>query len=776
MLHVTAALLAALWLAPLQPLTSGRSTPSTARSFLRAVAQDLQTSARTVTGRVVDAETGEALRGVEVRVGSLAPVATDVDGRFRVEHAPAGDITLNVSTVGYALARRTLRADDAAADLLVPLVRGTGAYTERVTVSAESRVPHVAGVVVRSLQSRELQELGSVLADDPLRAAQALPGVAWNDDFRAELSIRGHGPRHIGFSIDDVPTPWLVHSIVGRGDDTGSIALINSDVLERLQLSAGVRPQRLGDRAGAWLETTLREGSRDAVGVRGALSFAGASTVVEGPLGKSRRGSWLVSARQSYLDWLLRRITDEGDQTPIFGFTDTQSKFAFDFTPSQRIQVTVIGGRSRLDEREDSTGPNSISRGNLRTGLATVGWQSAVHSSLLVAQRGWVTQQRFTNVGFFEQELSGGWGRELGYRTDVTWTPTPRVLLDVGASASTRTDSQLFTQYTSTGTPPRVVPSLSSSLSGRATSNAAYSQATWTAADRASVSAGIRFTRFGLIDEAATSPWVMGAVSIAPGTRLRAGASVQRQSPDVLHVSGVNGNPQVHGERSRLLDLGVEHTQGSWRFDVQLYDRRDDNVLRLTEADSRLVGGRLVLRTLTGRFFNSLAGTARGIETTIERRSAQGCGGWASYTYGRTQVTDALQQETYWADYDQRHALNGYLYCQPSARWRFSAKLRLGSNFPVPGYLARVNDVALQVAEQRNDVRLPQYQRLDLNVSRAFVFSKRRLTLFAEAMNATGRINLRANSGTIRTRTGEAVGFTESLLPRIPVAGLLVEF
>jgi len=85
-------------------------------------------------------------------------------------------------------------------------------------------------------------------------------------------------------------------------------------------------------------------------------------------------------------------------------------------------------------------------------------------------------------------------------------------------------------------------------------------------------------------------------------------------------------------------------------------------------------------------------------------------------------------------------------------------------------------DVNLRVADQRNDVRLPQYQRLDLNVSRAFLFSKRRLTLFAEAMNATGRINLRANAGSVRTETGRAVGFTESLLPRIPVAGLLVEF
>ena len=330
------------------------------------------------------------------------------------------------------------------------------------------------------------------------------------------------------------------------------------------------------------------------------------------------------------------------------------------------------------------------------------------------------------------------------------------MLLDAGGSASTRTDSQLFTQYTSTGVPPRVVPGLSSTISGRAPSTAAYAQATWNAADRASVSAGVRFAKFGLIDEAAGSPWAMVAISIAPGTRLQAGASMQRQSPDVIHVSGLNGNPQVHSERSRLLDGGVEHAQGAWRFAVQAYQRRDEDFLRLTEAESRLVGTRLVLRTLTGRFFNSLSGTTRGVETTVERRSAQGCGGWASYTYGRSRVTDSLQQ---------RDVLGGL---RPAAHLQqLSVPVsprRAGASAPSCGWAATSPFPAIWRASitspfratststcrsrsRETTVRLPQYQRLDLNVSRAFLFSKRRLTLFAEAMNATGRINLRANAG-----------------------------
>ncbi len=43
------------------------------------------------------------------------------------------------------------------------------------------------------LAGNELRNLASVLADDPLRAVQSMPGVASNDDFRAQVSIRGAG-------------------------------------------------------------------------------------------------------------------------------------------------------------------------------------------------------------------------------------------------------------------------------------------------------------------------------------------------------------------------------------------------------------------------------------------------------------------------------------------------------------------------------------------------------------------------------------------------------
>ena len=98
------------------------------------------------TGRVVDADSGQPLRGVEVRVATRAPVHTDADGRFSLVVPSATRVVLNVSTIGYALARRTVNENEAGSDLLIPLVAGTGTYTERVSVSAKGGEAATPGV------------------------------------------------------------------------------------------------------------------------------------------------------------------------------------------------------------------------------------------------------------------------------------------------------------------------------------------------------------------------------------------------------------------------------------------------------------------------------------------------------------------------------------------------------------------------------------------------------------------------------------------------------
>jgi len=50
----------------------------------------------------------------------------------------------------------------------------------------------------KSLSKSEIQALAMVLVGDPMRAAQALPGVTSDNDFRAEFVVRGADYEHVG--------------------------------------------------------------------------------------------------------------------------------------------------------------------------------------------------------------------------------------------------------------------------------------------------------------------------------------------------------------------------------------------------------------------------------------------------------------------------------------------------------------------------------------------------------------------------------------------------
>ena len=157
----------------------------------------------------------------------------------------------------------------------------------------------------QALSSADLQNLRGVIADDALRAVQVLPGVATGDDFRSEFSVRGSDFSHMNFTVDGFATPFLMHMVraVEERANTGSVAMINSDVLEEVTLLNGGYPQRSGNRTGAELGVDPARRVAGRAGFCGRRSAARrASMTAEGPLGRAKRGSWLVSGRKSYLD------------------------------------------------------------------------------------------------------------------------------------------------------------------------------------------------------------------------------------------------------------------------------------------------------------------------------------------------------------------------------------------------------------------------------------------------------------------------------------------
>jgi hypothetical protein len=263
---------------------------------------------------------------------------------------------------------------------------------------------------------------------------------------------------------------------------------------------------------------------------------------------------------------------------------------------------------------------------------------------------------------------------------------------------------------------------------------------------------------------------------LGPATSIRGAAGVYQQFPTFEQVIGAWGTPGLDRERATHVDLGVERSIGSSaRVQVTLYDREEQNFLRRPGSEPRVVDGRLIRGSTITRYQNRLDGYARGIEFFLQRLDSNGFSGWVSYAYGRNRYSDFVSGESFWGDLDQRHTINLYGLYRLSPSTSVSGKLRMGSNFPAPGYYTEV-DGKFYVSDTRNEVRLPSFARLDLRINRTFTWSDRRLTLFAEVINVLNRENVRYHPPSINGQTFEARRLFESLLPVVPSAGVLIEF
>ena len=342
----------------------------------------------------------------------------------------------------------------------------------------------------------------------------------------------------MGVSLDGVVTPWLVHS-VRNYEDAGSVSLINGDIIDDVTLEAGAYPQVRPGRTGAWLDYDIRDGSRAATEVRGAIGMTSASIVADGPLGSGRRGSWLVSVRDSYVQWLLARLNYTGAR---FGFSDLQAKLTFDVTPRQQVQFTIIGGSSQLDEAIDSAGAQLTGRDE--TGVAILGWRSTLGAVVL-------DQHVAAHEDLFNANVTGGivfgaegpvthsTASEITYTADAAWNVRPSLVARLGAYVERgKAGESTFTFLDDPAGQLQVLPLADG---GQAT---CWSPASvvwfWTGTGGTTVDGGLESPR--ALDSRpmrlSTTPWLLVAQPLSTRWTLRGGVSRSAQVPDFDEVTG----------------------------------------------------------------------------------------------------------------------------------------------------------------------------------------------------------------------------------------------
>ncbi len=319
-----------------------------------------------IVGKVLDSKTLEAIPSVNVLVQQKQGVggATDVNGNFRIRGLEVGTYSLQISAIGYTMqvVTNVVISTGRATSLTVKLDE-TAIEMQGVTVQASyfSRGQQMAPISSNSFDRAEvLRSPGGV--QDVQRIAQNLPGVASSTDNINELIVRGGAPFENLTTLDNMEIPSINH-YSNQFNSAGPINMVNADMIEDVQFSSGGFPAQYGDKTSSVMSLTVREGDRSKpFASKTAFNMAGIGTLIEGGFADGR-GSYIVSARNSLLEFLDRVVGVSAiSLTAIPKYWDAQAKIVYDLSPSQKLNLNVLYGDSRINMKGDPEETDDLRR------------------------------------------------------------------------------------------------------------------------------------------------------------------------------------------------------------------------------------------------------------------------------------------------------------------------------------------------------------------------------------------------------------------------------
>ncbi|MBN1938171.1 MAG: TonB-dependent receptor [Candidatus Aminicenantes bacterium] len=319
----------------------------------------------TVTGRVVDRLTRDALPAFVLPEAGGAGVSADAQGRFKLTldlPQDASPIRLTVFLLGYKKAVVEVRPGIDAEILLDRDV----ADVQEISVTADSGVSSNQTRRTVSLSKMETYTTPGTAAD-PLYAGQVLPGVNAAPD-SSSLLIRGGAPDEVGYYLDglEIPHPFLSESL-----HESYFSIFDNQVIDRFNISTSGFPPKINDALSGVMDIEIKDSAPDATGGIG-LSVLGPSGQIGLPVGT--KGALILSGSRSdsrFLNRINNRSEGDFQNEQAFG------KFIWTVHPAHRVRFYGLWDSYRYDEDASL----AVASGN---GLAALTWTYTPASRILL--------------------------------------------------------------------------------------------------------------------------------------------------------------------------------------------------------------------------------------------------------------------------------------------------------------------------------------------------------------------------------------------------------
>lgn len=716
----------------------------------------------TLRGFVTDSTSGEALAFCNVFIPDLARGAsTDNKGYFIIGNVPANvSFDIQVSYLGYLTKTESVFiGENKITHIEIRLSPSTVQLGTVEKLGQRVIEENDTDISIERITIKELETLPKGVEVDIFRSLQYLPGVRSTGDVSARYYVRGGASNQNLVLLNGITIYNPFHAL-------GMFSVIDPEIINSFEFYKGGFPAEYGDRLSSVLNLVSKNGNKYNYSATGSTSLLTGKLLVEGPMPS---GSFIISGRKSYSTEILKKFID--NKTAPFDFYDLSFK--------ANIQTADFGEGATLTLHGFISNDDLVNDDPLKEDF---NWKNNIFGlKWFQVYNGPFFSEMDIAISNFEGEVIPNFSNarprynkveDVSLDLDFTYILDDKDEIKVGLYSNGLTTK--LDQITGNG--------VRTNISDFGTKMGIYGKYKFLRFESFGMDVGTRFNFTGITNQGNFSfePRVSFSYRVLPFVTIKGAWGIFNQ--EITTLTNENEvislfEPWVLNPDYLELSRATHYTAGidvdfvdGLSFRVEGYYNLMKNIATINDEKNYPEDPDLV----------PAKGESYGCETMI-KYNVDPVNIIASYSlaYAYKEANDWL----YYPKYDSRHTLNLSFEYNLGAGWRASAVWFYSTGLPFTPLIGYYDKLAIgdyyekwyvyesytpySILGDKNVSRLPDYHRMDLNLSKKLELGPVKLSIDLSIVNVYNRKNIFY----FKRETGERV----NMLPFLPTGTIKVE-